>query len=163
MLPRLSLPPASAESASFVSYTSCFPQPGPGKGKALPRMMPLGAAGGCQTSRTDVVRTSGNRMPTGGPGTGGTREEQVTVRPPLGPRPARLLQNSSGKAGDDPPCSAGQDSGEAGDDPPRSAGQLRGGGGQVAQLSELRGSVWLRVSMGHGHVTREVYVLFGRK
>lgn len=105
MLPRLSLPPASAESASFVSYTSCFLQPGPGKGKALPRMMPLGAAGGCQTSRTDVVRTSGNRMPTGGPGTGGTREEQVTVRLPLGPRPARLLQNSSGKAGDDPPRS----------------------------------------------------------
>lgn len=38
-------------------------------------MMPLGAAGGCQISRTDVVLTSGNRMPMGGPGTGGDRAE----------------------------------------------------------------------------------------
>lgn len=32
-------------------------------------MIPLGCAGGCQMSLTDVVLTSGNRMPTGGPGT----------------------------------------------------------------------------------------------
>lgn len=31
--------------------------------------MPLGCEGDCQISRTEVVRTSGNRMPTGGPGT----------------------------------------------------------------------------------------------
>lgn len=31
--------------------------------------MPLGCAGGCQMSLTDVVLTSGKRMPTGGPGT----------------------------------------------------------------------------------------------
>lgn len=31
--------------------------------------MPLGWAGGCQISLTDVVLTSGKRMPTGGPGT----------------------------------------------------------------------------------------------
>lgn len=37
----------------------------------LPRMTPLGAAGGCQTSRTKVVLTSGKRSPTGGPGTAG--------------------------------------------------------------------------------------------
>lgn len=48
------------------------------------------------------------------------------------------------------PAPAGQDSsGEAGD--------------RAAQLSELRGNVCLRVSTGHRHVTREVYVLFGRK
>lgn len=35
----------------------------------LPRMMPLGWAGGCQMSRTEVVLTSGKRIPTGGPGT----------------------------------------------------------------------------------------------
>lgn len=39
----------------------------------LPRMMPLGSAGGCQMSRTKVVLTSGKRIPTGGPGTGGER------------------------------------------------------------------------------------------
>lgn len=31
--------------------------------------MPFGWAGDCQIRRTDVVRTSGNRIPTGGPGT----------------------------------------------------------------------------------------------
>lgn len=31
--------------------------------------MPLGWAGDCQIRRTEVVRTSGNRIPTGGPGT----------------------------------------------------------------------------------------------
>lgn len=34
-----------------------------------PRMIPLGCAGDCQMSRTELVRTSGNRIPTGGPGT----------------------------------------------------------------------------------------------
>lgn len=41
--------------------------------------------------------------------------------------------------------------------------QLGGGGGRAAWLSELRGSVCLRVSTGQGHVIREVYILFGRK
>lgn len=49
-------------------------------------MMPLGAAGGCQISRTDVVLTSGNRMPMGGPGTGGDKGEAgdsvAVARPP---------------------------------------------------------------------------------
>lgn len=34
-----------------------------------PKIMPLGCAGGCQISLTEVVLTSGKRMPTGGPGT----------------------------------------------------------------------------------------------
>lgn len=47
-----------------------FPD-GPEEGaQHSPRMMPLGWAGLCQMSRTELVRTSGNRMPTGGPGTG---------------------------------------------------------------------------------------------
>lgn len=37
-------------------------------------MMPLGCEGDCQMSRTEVVRTSGNRMPTGGPGTAGKQK-----------------------------------------------------------------------------------------
>lgn len=36
----------------------------------LPRIIPLGWAGDCQISLTEVVRTSGNKIPTGGPGTG---------------------------------------------------------------------------------------------
>lgn len=38
-----------------------------------PSIMPLGCEGDCQISRTEVVRTSGNRIPTGGPGTAGKR------------------------------------------------------------------------------------------
>lgn len=34
-------------------------------------MMPLGCAGDCQIKRTEVVLTSGKRIPTGGPGTAG--------------------------------------------------------------------------------------------
>lgn len=74
--------------------------PGPGKGKALPRMMPLGAAGGCQTSRTDVVRTSGNRMPTGGPGTGGHKggagDGVAAARPPDPPGSCRTARGRRG-------------------------------------------------------------------
>lgn len=44
----------------------------------LPRMTPLGAVGGCQMSRTEVVLTSGNSIPTGGPGTG-MRETGFTM------------------------------------------------------------------------------------
>lgn len=77
--PGLSLPLANTQSPSIAASTSLFLQLGPGQGSGLPRMMPLGAAGGCQISRTDVVLTSGNRMPIGGPGTGGTEERQVTV------------------------------------------------------------------------------------
>ena len=39
--------------------------------------MPLGWDGDCQMRRTDVVRTSGNRMPTGGPGTVGQTDRQL--------------------------------------------------------------------------------------
>lgn len=36
----------------------------------LPRIIPLGSSGGCQTIRTDVSLTSGNTSLTGGPGAG---------------------------------------------------------------------------------------------
>ena len=40
-------------------------------GGTSPRMIPFGCAGGCQVRHTEEVRTSGNRIPTGGPGTKG--------------------------------------------------------------------------------------------
>ena len=50
-----------------------------------PRMMPLGWAGGCQMSLTEEVLTSGNRMPTGGPGTMGDRyvRQQYIMNPTI--------------------------------------------------------------------------------
>lgn len=45
--------------------------------------MPLGWAGGCQMSRTEVVLTSGKRIPTGGPGTASNNSlsySKVTAR-----------------------------------------------------------------------------------
>lgn len=59
-------------------------------------MMPLGAVGGCQISRTDVVLTSGNRMPTGGPGTEGTKEKQVAVQR-LSPKPSPVPAGQVGE------------------------------------------------------------------
>lgn len=76
--------PANVEFASSPPYTASF-FPGPGQGEGSPRMMPLGAAGGCQISRTDVVLTSGNRMPMGGPGTGGDRGEAGNRAAAVGP------------------------------------------------------------------------------
>lgn len=43
-------------------------------GPNSPRIMPLGWAGGCQMSRTELVLTSGKRIPTGGPGTASSLE-----------------------------------------------------------------------------------------
>lgn len=45
--------------------------------RLAPRMMPLGCAGGCQMSLTEVVLTSGKRIPTGGPGTVRDKEPAV--------------------------------------------------------------------------------------
>lgn len=73
------LPPANTGFAPFMPYAASFLWPEHGEGKSSPRMMPLGAAGGCQISRTDVVLTSGKRMPMGGPGTGGAKKKWVTV------------------------------------------------------------------------------------
>lgn len=42
---------------------------------SLPRMMPLGSSGGCQTMRTDVSLTSGNTSLTGGPGAAGEHRD----------------------------------------------------------------------------------------
>lgn len=42
----------------------------------VPNMMPLGSPGGCQTTLTDVSRTSGNNMRTGGPGTAREKGEK---------------------------------------------------------------------------------------
>lgn len=41
--------------------------------------MPLGCEGDCQISRTDVVRTSGNRIPTGGPGTEAKQQTRLVA------------------------------------------------------------------------------------
>lgn len=93
LLPTSNLPPPPPHTASF------FPWPGPGKGKGSPRMMPLGAAGGCQISRTDVVLTSGNRMPTGGPGTGGNKAEAGDSADAVALSPVRLQRSSMVGAG----------------------------------------------------------------
>lgn len=68
-------PPPPTPSVLPIRISPLLPVAGHRKGKRLPRMMPLGVAGGCQISRTEVVLTSGNRMPTGGPGTGGDKGE----------------------------------------------------------------------------------------
>lgn len=42
-----------------------------------PSIIPLGCAGGCQISLTELVLTSGNKMPTGGPGTVTANEKSL--------------------------------------------------------------------------------------
>lgn len=54
-------------SCSLLCSPSLHSQPGVCC-SILPRMIPLGSSGGCQTMRTDVSLTSGNTSLTGGPG-----------------------------------------------------------------------------------------------
>lgn len=63
--PRLSLPMLSRSIVEVLLIVNS------------PSIIPLGCAGGCQISLTEVVLTSGNKMPTGGPGTVTANEKSL--------------------------------------------------------------------------------------
>jgi hypothetical protein len=66
-------------------------------------MIPFGVAGGCQISLTDVVLTSGNRMPMGGPGTAGDRggkaDREGAAQPQAKFSSSRAAQRGQGSQG----------------------------------------------------------------